>query len=223
MTTEIGYPTCNHRSPLAEVRLFFAAIREPDTGLTYHVISGHQPTEGYAVSPYPEKSEATHVSKIKASHIIKYVKKNREALEDPEHHLGLWHDPSNNRISIDISVVKPSRDEAHKLALENDQKAYYDLKNHETVMVNPNATSGGTLNRRYVNGQEESLPSQWEDGVRRHHQGVREGGRTTDNGRGIGRGYRGVDSRRAATNAESHQQQGGENHPSSQAEEGRLH
>jgi hypothetical protein len=120
----------------------FNRIGQPDGGFTYQPTTEEEPSEGYALSPYPEKSFAKPAKDLQFKDVVNYYLKNRDVFKQPDHFIGAWHDPASGMVFLDVSVVKHSEEEATKLALEKDQIAYFDLKNFKSVTVNPDAKSG---------------------------------------------------------------------------------
>lgn len=126
-----------------ELNSLFDRIRQPDGGFTYHVLSEEQPSEGFALSPYPDRSFAKEVKDLSLTDLAEYIVKNRDILSNQDHYLGAWHDPASGKVFLDVSVVSKDEEKAKKLALEKDQIAYFDLKKGVSVTVNPEALSGG--------------------------------------------------------------------------------
>lgn len=120
-------------------------IAQPDGGFTWQPKSGEQPTTGFAVSPYPDRSFATDVKALTVNDLFQYAAKNVDLFEQPDHFMGAWHDPSSGKVFLDVSVVKHTPAEAHAYALSHDQKAYFDFAAGKSVEVNPHATSGGVI------------------------------------------------------------------------------
>ena len=120
-----------------------ARLSKPDGGFTYQPHTDQEPTQGYALSVYPERSYGVDAAEMDYEKFSAYALKNDDLLQNPEHHIGGWHDPASGRIFLDVSVVKSDRGEAETLALKHDQIAYFDLGSGKSVTVNPDATSGG--------------------------------------------------------------------------------
>jgi len=122
-------------------------LHEADGGFTYNPLSGEEAVKGYAVSPYPERSFAMDAKSITPDHIDEYVQKNLDQMTQPNHFIGAWHDPSTGKAFLDVSVRVDTPEEARKLALAHDQKAYFDFQTFKSVEVNANATSGGVVGK----------------------------------------------------------------------------
>ena len=123
----------------------FDRISKPDGGFTYNPLTGDEPHEGFAVSIYPEHSVVVDAHKFTFDQLVKYAYRNYRLLQDPANHLGTWHDPDTHKIFLDVSIVAKSAHHARQLALDHDQKAYFDLKAGHSVEVNQYATSGGIV------------------------------------------------------------------------------
>jgi hypothetical protein len=97
-------------------------------GFTYQPVALNGPKEGFAVSPYPERTKVTPVGEMSAKVINDYAKANREFIEaDPSRHLGGWNDKDTGLFYLDVVVVKASAPEAAKVAREFGEIAFYDL------------------------------------------------------------------------------------------------
>ena len=122
-------------------------IREPDGGFTYNPLNDEEAVKGYAVSPYPDRSAAFDAKSITPDDVDEYVQKNLDQMSQPNHFIGAWHDPTTGKAFLDVSVVVKTPEEAHALALKHDQKAYFDFQTFKSVEVNPDATSGGVIQK----------------------------------------------------------------------------
>jgi hypothetical protein len=121
----------------------YASVAKPDGGFTYQPTSGHQPTKGYALSIYPDRSVAMDATKISSQDLVDYAAKNSDLFVKSDHYMGAWHDPETGKVFLDVSVVKTDEKEAIALALKHDQIAYFDLGNFKSV----------TVKKEYGNGQ----------------------------------------------------------------------
>lgn len=118
-------------------------VAEPDSGATVDLINKVPITSGFAYSPYPKRSRRIHVSDLSEEDITTYVKDNMDILQEPGNFLGVWHDPSDGSVYLDISVVTDDAHQARKGCEDNDQIAFFDMQILESVTVNAEATSGG--------------------------------------------------------------------------------
>ena len=123
----------------------FQRVASPDGGFTYHATSDKSPKEGFALSPYPDRSMAFSLSDFRFGDLVSYYSRNKDILIRAGHYLGAWHDPASGKIFLDVSVVKQTRGDAARLARDKDQIAYYSLAEGKSVTVNPYATSGGAV------------------------------------------------------------------------------
>jgi hypothetical protein len=121
----------------------FARIGEPDGGFTYQPLTGDEPTRGFAVSPYPDRSFAVALKDFSFEDLVAYAQRNADLFENADHYLGGWNDPASGKIFLDVSVVSRTAAAARQLALANDQIAYFDLSRGASVTVNRSASSGG--------------------------------------------------------------------------------
>jgi hypothetical protein len=154
-----------------ELHAIFDRLKKPDGGFTYHVTTGQEPTAGYALSIYPDRSFAKSDKDMTFEDLHNYAEKNLDLLASNDHYIGGWHDPRTGRVFLDVSKVTQDENEAHDLALKNDQIAYFDLHNMKSVEVNKDATSGG------VNAGEDDA------GPEGHEASASHAGGTEDHGR----------------------------------------
>lgn len=124
-----------------------SAIRQPDGGFTLDPKSNKLVTEGFGVSPYPERSKKLpKVAKMTDKEVDSAVKQftvaNRDLLAKKGHMLGGWHDPQTGDAWLDVSIVASSAAEAVKIGREHDQIAYFDFATGASVDIDRNATSG---------------------------------------------------------------------------------
>lgn len=124
---------------------FSHALREisaPDGGATINAV-GEVPTSGFCYSPFPERSVAYRPpQKIELRDLNKYVRDNDDLLSQEGHFVGLWNDPQDGTVYLDVSVVTMEASEARQQCEEKDQIAFFDLQDFSSVTVNPDATSG---------------------------------------------------------------------------------
>lgn len=120
-------------------------LTEPDSGFTYQPFSKDEPREGFAVSIYPDRSWAGSVSDMSPATFVSFIMDNMDLLTQPGNYIGGWHDPVSHKVFLDVSRVVKSAAEAERLARENDQIAYFDLKGGRSVDVDRSAKSGGVV------------------------------------------------------------------------------
>jgi hypothetical protein len=123
-----------------------ASIADPDSGFTYDPTHG-APTEGMVLSIYPSRSRAMDANKIGLDDLADYLDGNSDLIDGDDHYMGGWHDPETGKAVLDVSVVTRTREEAVRLCRQHDQKAFYDVIKGEVVVVDPEAASGGALDR----------------------------------------------------------------------------
>lgn len=118
-------------------------LSKPDGGFTINPRDLGEPKTGFALSIFPDRSKSLDPSSVSAPRILNFAEQNGDLLEQEGNMLGAWHDPETNRVFFDVAKVVESENEAKKLALENDQVAYFDIAAGKSVDVNRQATSGG--------------------------------------------------------------------------------
>ncbi len=121
-------------------------IHTPDGGATF-TLDGLSPTTGFCASPYPEHSKVfNNSSEVTFESLAEYVsnidKTNPELFAEPETYLGLWNDPSDGKVYLDVSKRYKTAEAARFSCEENDQIAFFDLNTFESVDVDRNAKSG---------------------------------------------------------------------------------
>lgn len=122
-------------------------LRAPDGGFTYDAKTAQEPTRGYVVSPYPERSKPIHdvehlTADALADQVTDYVIANFDLLSQSDHSLGGWHDPETGTVFLDVVQVKDTEAEATAIGLAKDQIAIYDIANQRTIVINRRAKSG---------------------------------------------------------------------------------
>lgn len=104
-------------------------------GFTYSVIGRDRPTTGYALSPYPDRSQAVPTRNLTAETIRRYRDANQDLLSRPNHYLGAWRerDGETDRVWLDVSILVQDRDEAARIGREHNQIAMWDLGAGEEI------------------------------------------------------------------------------------------
>lgn len=119
------------------------AAKARDGGFTYNVVDKDSPTEGYAVSTFKGLERKIPVDTLTADAIQKYVRDNKEALEQPNAHLGAWFNPDDGNVYLDVSTIVATPQEADQLARTHEQLAYYGLREGQSFDVGrPTAEAG---------------------------------------------------------------------------------
>lgn len=156
-------------------------VSKPDGGFTYQPLTDDEPDKGFALSIHPERSFAMDADKVTYKALEEYVLKNFDLLTNKDNFMGAWHDPASGKVFLDVSRVTDDEEEAHNLALEYDQIAYFDLARMSSVTVNPDATSGG------VNNAKGPTYSSWGHNGREDREAVHEANGQTSRSNGSGR------------------------------------
>lgn len=125
---------------MANLRNFVDSIIQ-NGGASYNLVTGEfNPEEGYMVSIKDKEFKREYNGSHKSIQydVASYIKEHAHILisgvVDSEAFIGAWVD--NGELYLDISVkVEHSRD-AYKLAVENNQKAYFNNKTKESVYIN---------------------------------------------------------------------------------------
>ena len=123
----------------------FKRLSAKDGGFTYQPMTGKEPTRGFALSTYPQRSWAKPASELKLTDLVAYAKNNADLFARSNHFLGAWHDPETDQVFLDISVLTEDRKKAERLAHKYDQIAYFDIGEGKSVTVNRDAKSGGAV------------------------------------------------------------------------------
>lgn len=121
-------------------------IDEPDGGATFN-LSGVTPTTGFCASPYPDVSKVfTSASEVDFDALTNFIDNAQTAhpdiLSDKETYIGVWNDPKDGKIYVDVSKRYDTAEEARTACENHDQIAFFDLNMFESVEVNANAKSG---------------------------------------------------------------------------------
>jgi hypothetical protein len=89
----------------------------------------------WAVAPYPERSLPIPGQQISEAVIARYIEKNADLLNDPEHYMGTWYNKNDGQTYLDVSVAKPTQDEAKALAVATNQIAIFGLEHGVEVQT----------------------------------------------------------------------------------------
>lgn len=127
------------------LRGLYERVSHPDGGFTYNPRSETEPSTGYAVSIYEDRSKAFDAKALTFKDLWQYALHNRDLLSQEGNHLGAWNDPHSGKVFLDVSKVVDTPEEAHALSLKHDQIAYFGLKEGKSFTVNQNAKSGGVI------------------------------------------------------------------------------
>lgn len=112
-------------------------------GFTYNPATGSSPTKGFAVSPFKDREFVMDLSEPGGdlaafreslrSVCREFTNNNKDLLAKKGAHFGGWWDKDANKFYLDVSLVIPDRDEAMRVAKQNDQEAIFDLESMETI------------------------------------------------------------------------------------------
>lgn len=94
-------------------------------GFTVNVRTGHEPTQGYAVSVPGHEETIDPVASATGEDIEKYADRHGPALMPADAHLGGWHDTGKGY--LDVSRVHPTREEGYVHMVANNQYAMANL------------------------------------------------------------------------------------------------
>lgn len=118
-------------------------VADPDGGATVDLSSMRAVTSGFAHSPYPERSMVVDAKNMKFGDLTRFRHRNADIFStDDQAYLGLWNNPDDGKVYVDVSVVCEDAAEARADCEVNDQIAFFDLQTLESVTVNPDAKSG---------------------------------------------------------------------------------
>lgn len=118
----------------------------PDGGFTYDPVSGLSPKTGFAVSTHKDIEltvPAAEFHKQPFKIVAQYVKDNREMLAKDRKHLGVWRNPDNDVVYLDVSTVVPDRGRAMRMAVRHNQEAYFDFRLMRSFKTNTGGASHG--------------------------------------------------------------------------------
>jgi hypothetical protein len=151
--TSGGGAPADTREPKSADRVGLSGEKKPVKGLvgtlaerggfSYEVAAGRF-IEGDAkiVSPYPERSKVFTKDSLTPNDLASYIAKNADLILSKDHFFGGWLDQETGKVYLDVSVAVTTDEEAHRIASEADQIAYWDNGKGETVYVNRDAKSG---------------------------------------------------------------------------------
>jgi hypothetical protein len=114
-------------------------IKQPDGGFTVHAVTGRQPTTGYALSLYKGRETTKPAEDLKLVDLVRFAMANEDLLRQPDHYFGVWHNPKNNLIYMDVSRVVQSAAEAERLGRQNQQLTYFDLAEGQSIDIEKEA------------------------------------------------------------------------------------
>jgi hypothetical protein len=119
-----------------------STVRQSDGGGTWNPMTQKMPTCGFCYSPYPEHSKCLKAEEITLKELNDYAKEHHDLLGKDHHFVGLWNNPADGNVYLDISVNTMDAGTAKDGCENHDQIAYFDLQTFTSVEVDANATSG---------------------------------------------------------------------------------
>lgn len=119
-----------------EIISSIAEIHNREGGSTISLITGQPITEGYAVAIKESVEEIIPFEQITDEQIKEYKEKHKTILaEDPKRTIGTW--VSDGKTYLDISTVLPTQAEAEKIGRATNQKAIFDLRAKQDIVITP--------------------------------------------------------------------------------------
>lgn len=115
-------------------------------GFTFRPFDRSVPATGFAVSPYPQRSEVIDTKDLTADHVKAYARRNKDLLDKPDHHLGAWRDQEGgaDQVWLDVTVVKSGQAAAETVAKAANQKAIYDLGSGNVIDTGGTGEASGS-------------------------------------------------------------------------------
>lgn len=96
-------------------------------------LKGDIPTEGFAFSPRKDLETVIPVKEFSTKSVSDFIEKNKDILQEPESHLGVWVD--NGKVYIDVSKVVPNEQRAVAEASTADQIGIFDINTFTTKNI----------------------------------------------------------------------------------------
>ena len=131
----VTYPASDMRREWATEDALLAeavdALKVPDGGFTYDLVTGQPITTGYAVSIYPDAEEI--LADATVGDLLAYTLRHADLLTKPGRVFGGWRDPDDGRVYLDVSVNVGQLDSALSLARKFDQLAVFDFAAGKSV------------------------------------------------------------------------------------------
>lgn len=113
-----------------------AQLQEPDGGFTFHARTFAVPTEGYAVSVYPDRAVQLLPGEVTRQALIDFA---TPAMldQDVDVYVGGWNDPESGAVFLDFSLVVPTQEEAMAIAQTLGERAIYHLNSNHSIPTTP--------------------------------------------------------------------------------------
>lgn len=101
-------------------------------GFSYQpVLEIHAPPIGFIVSPYAERSKIIPEGEATDDDLYQYYLDNIDLLSQEDKYFGGWL--SEGQIFLDVSIPVTSLEEANAIAVEHQQRAFWDLVNNVEI------------------------------------------------------------------------------------------
>lgn len=110
------------------------ALDTPGGGFTFDAFAGLHVSDGYAVAVV-DNAEQQITGPVSRADVVEYALKYAATLAQPGMRLGGWRDAETGIAYLDISCVVATRKEAHALAAQHNQVAFYSLTSGQTIYV----------------------------------------------------------------------------------------
>lgn len=112
------------------------SIQSPDGGATWDPRTKMSPVTGFCVSPYPERGVVVEDYRDPEKFVRtlnKFRSDNADLFGKPGNYIGLWNNPEDGKVYLDVSRNVASAEEARNICDHNEQIAFFDLQNYSSV------------------------------------------------------------------------------------------
>ena len=105
-------------------------------GSSHSLVAGKdmRGSANFAVSIYKDREKVFDATPTEFN-VRDYLIENQDALDKSQHMLGLWRNPDDGKVYVDISLYVPDLETALRLGRAHDQLAIFDLAAGETITV----------------------------------------------------------------------------------------
>ena len=115
-------------------------LRVPDGGFTVNPLTNAEPSRGFALATYPDEVWVGNAATTSANDVQAFVDHRiRLFVNDPNAHLGGWHDPDTGKSYLDMSEVLTSKSQAMAQAAATGELAIFDLSTFTSIPTSPAA------------------------------------------------------------------------------------
>jgi hypothetical protein len=115
-------------TPASGLEKLVARLGAPDSGFSYHAVSGKEPHVGFMVSIAEERVRVIPAASVKGRDLTDFVRNNWSQLRHANVYFGAWHSPDDGQVYLDISQHVRTRAEAIQLGRAHRQQRYFDVK-----------------------------------------------------------------------------------------------